>query len=74
MLGLAIALTLASRGLGTGIGAVVGKLALWALWPTLLWISGIVSDDEKAWAVDTARGILGRVCFWPTRGRAESDA
>jgi len=74
MLGLAIALTLASRGLGTGIGAVVGKLALWALWPTLLWSWKIVSEDEKAWAADTARNILGRLRFLPTRGRAESDA
>jgi O-antigen/teichoic acid export membrane protein len=47
-LGLAAALWLASRGLPAEPWAVAAKAALWALWPALLWLCGLVSAEEKA--------------------------
>lgn len=49
MLGLAIALVFAAKCFGSGLATVPAKLALCAVWPVLLWMSGIMTEEEKRW-------------------------
>jgi O-antigen/teichoic acid export membrane protein len=49
MLGTAIMLWAVSRLLPVGIGAAPLKIALWMLWPILLWVTGVIAEDEKRW-------------------------
>jgi O-antigen/teichoic acid export membrane protein len=46
-LGLAVALWLTSRGLPADAWGFAAKAGLWALWPALLWLCGLVSPEEK---------------------------
>jgi len=48
MLASAIAVVLLAGHLDLGIVNVPAKLGLWAAWPAMLWITGLVSKDEKA--------------------------
>lgn len=74
MLGLAIALALASRCLGASLMSIPGKLALCALWPVLLWVGGVVSDEEKSLVLDAAGKMLLRFRAAPARESVESEA
>jgi O-antigen/teichoic acid export membrane protein len=47
MLALAVGLWFASRLLPVGGWALAAKLGLWALWPAVFWISGLIADEEK---------------------------
>lgn len=61
MLGLAIAFVLAARCLGSGLATVPAKLALCAAWPVLLWITGVISEQEKRWAIATIQHVRSRL-------------
>jgi O-antigen/teichoic acid export membrane protein len=74
MLGLAIALALAARCLGSGLVSIPGKLALCALWPVLLWAGGVVSDEEKSLVLGAAGRALDRFRVTPAGETVESDA
>ena len=75
MLLTAIGLVLVAQRLGSGPFAVLEKMGLWATWPALLWLTGVVRADEKrqAWDVlgSAYRWLLspfGRGVTWPGRG------
>jgi hypothetical protein len=51
------------------------RAALWLCWPVMLWHLGLVSDDEKRYALDfvrTIKGVLSRPLGKPTLARVES--
>jgi O-antigen/teichoic acid export membrane protein len=57
MLALAGLVWLAGRALPAAVWAVPAKVLLWGTWPTLLWVMGVVSAEEKAWARAAARQL-----------------
>lgn len=57
MLVLAIAAAVMAEWMGTGPMALVGKFALVCAWAMSLWLTGLISDDEKAYAVDRIRWV-----------------
>jgi O-antigen/teichoic acid export membrane protein len=73
MLGLAAGLWAASWLLPVGLGMVPVKLGVWLLWPVLLWRLGVVSAEEKEYALSLAAdawGLLRR----PAQRRAAGEA
>jgi O-antigen/teichoic acid export membrane protein len=48
-IGLAIALYVATTFTGTSYAGLAVKSALWLIWPVLLWLLGIITDEEKQW-------------------------
>lgn len=63
MLGLAIAIVIMARWVGSGLGTIPAKLALCAAWPVILWSAGLISSQEKRWVVASiqrARALLRR--------------
>jgi O-antigen/teichoic acid export membrane protein len=65
MLSLAVAFWLLSRPLPATPWLVPVKAALWLAWPVLLWYLGLVSDDEKRYAVSLLRRPLRRTAPAP---------
>jgi O-antigen/teichoic acid export membrane protein len=63
MLALAIALVAAEHFTEPGVIGLAQKLALWMIWPVLLWFTGVVTSEEKAFVLATCvriRDWLGR--------------
>jgi O-antigen/teichoic acid export membrane protein len=61
-----------SRFLPSSLWAIPAKLSLWLLWPSLLWWLGVLSSEEKAWAVEALVALRDRVAeFFPRRLRLE---
>jgi O-antigen/teichoic acid export membrane protein len=75
LLALAAGLAVVSRLLPAGMWSLPVRAALWLVWPVMLWHLGLVSDDEKRYAVDFVRSIktaLSRPFRKPTLARIES--
>jgi O-antigen/teichoic acid export membrane protein len=60
---LALGLWLAARGLPLGSWSIAAKAGLWLLWPSLLWLAGIVSSGEKQQLL----ALLGSIRAWLRR-------
>jgi O-antigen/teichoic acid export membrane protein len=60
MLGSAITLWLVSRCLPSGWWAILPRLGLWACWPSLLWIGGLLTSAEKRRVQAMIRSVLQR--------------
>ncbi len=69
MLSLAIVLTLASPLVGSGLAGFIGKSALWAAWPVVLWSWGIITEEEKQRTIDAAGNVFDRFRRLSRRGR-----
>jgi O-antigen/teichoic acid export membrane protein len=74
MLVLAAVLWLAARPLPATAWAVPVKVGLWALWPLVLWRSGVVSAAEKAWAREAIAQAWALLRGTPAAGPAEAAA
>ncbi len=77
MLGLAIAIVIMARWVGSGLGTIPAKLALCAAWPVLLWSTGLISNQEKRWAITAiqrARTCLRRETAGDAVGTTPSTA
>jgi len=61
MAGGASALWLFSRLLPHTPWMIPAKLLLWALWPVLMWVVGVVGQDEKAWVRSAVRRGMAHV-------------
>ena len=70
--GLAAGLWLASRFLPAAGWAIAAKAGLWLLWPLLVWVCGVPSDEENAHLHAGFRRILAMFRFAP--GAAEPTA
>jgi O-antigen/teichoic acid export membrane protein len=70
MLGLAIGLWLVSRLLPFALWAVPLKVGLLLAWPTILWWTGLVSEEEKETARNILRGIFEFVSRFGKRAEA----
>jgi len=77
MLVLAVALVLTAQWLGPGLATVPARLALCAAWPVLLWMTGMITDEEKRWvatAIQLVRARLGRLPANETVGTSANTA
>jgi O-antigen/teichoic acid export membrane protein len=72
LLALAVGLWLAAGLLPEGAWVVPGKVVLWALWPALLWATGLVTPAEK----QLVRSALRAVASFASRlsGRRQGPA
>jgi O-antigen/teichoic acid export membrane protein len=65
-LSLAIALYLTSTFAGTSYAGLAVKSALWLAWPVLLWLLGIVTNEEREWCLHQltrGRRLAGKLFF-----------
>lgn len=54
---LAVTIAIGSQWLGTGLWTFPARMVLCALWPAILWWTGVVSDEEKAFVVAGYRRV-----------------
>lgn len=54
----AVVLVLLASRLPLGLLTIPAKLALWTFWPVFLWMTGLISREEKTLAVDYVRQAL----------------
>jgi O-antigen/teichoic acid export membrane protein len=74
MLSLAGALWLAGQALGHGWELLPCRLALWLLWPALLWMVGLIDVEEKAVVLDAFRTATARLRAFDPRRLATTPA
>lgn len=60
MLGLAFLLVMLSRFWGSSPGEIALKIGLSVAWPGLIWVSGLMTDDEKAEVLALLRHLVVR--------------
>ena len=60
LVGLAAGLYMVSRFLPPAGWSVAVRAGLWLLWPTLVWVCGLPSDEERAYVHAAVRGVLAR--------------
>ena len=73
MLGIAIIFTLVAGKLGDGYAAIIGRVALCASWPILLWIIGLISVVEKSWFLSSLCKASCAIIGWPLAEPAGSE-
>ena len=67
LLASAVAVWLVGYGLGAGLWLAPLKVGLWLLWPVLLWTTGLIRADEKAWLLGCVQRVVQRL---PLRRRS----
>jgi O-antigen/teichoic acid export membrane protein len=60
MLGSAVLLWALSRLLPSTLWSAPVKVAVWLLWPALLWVAGVITDDEKHWVAESLMTLRRR--------------
>jgi O-antigen/teichoic acid export membrane protein len=61
IVGVAAVLWILSRGLPIAWWSMFPRLLLWLLWPVLLWVFGVVSDEERGWITQEVERVISRV-------------